>query len=76
MGLNETATRPARTRQHGMGAFRQCRRDALERAEGRIRQAGKEAEETAGKEAGRTAAELTAHAGTFTSANVSHVVID
>jgi len=36
-----------------MGAFRQCRRDAPERAERRIREAREEAEETAGKEAGR-----------------------
>jgi hypothetical protein len=43
-----------------MGAFRQRRRDAPGRAERRIRQTGKEAEETAGKEAGRTTAELTA----------------
>src|SRR5580700_7344650 len=49
---NETATRSARTRQHGMGAFRQCRRDAPERAEGRLREARDKAEETPGKEAG------------------------
>ena len=36
-----------------MGAFRQRGRDAPERAEGRIHEAGKEAEETARTEAGR-----------------------
>lgn len=43
-----------------MGALRQRRGDAPERAEGRIRQAGKEAEAKAGKEAGRKTAGLTA----------------
>ena len=57
---NETATGPARTGQYGMGAFRQCGRNAPKRAEGRIRETGKEAEAKARKEAGRTAAELMA----------------
>ncbi|MGA2742415.1 MAG: hypothetical protein ABSG65_33875 [Bryobacteraceae bacterium] len=44
-----------------MGAFRQLGLDAPERDEGRLRQSGNEADDTAGKEAGRTIAELTAN---------------